>query len=495
MGAGLDDPTALEDDDPVGVAHARETVRDEDRRHAPGELDEAIEEGDLGAHIERRRGLVEDQDPRSALEREQGARDGDPLPLPTRQVRAVAVLARQRRVQPARQDIKRREGARLACRLADPLPVRRELDRTPADVLGRRQLVPVEVLEDDADPPSPVVDNERPHVEPIHGQPAGRRFVEPREELDHRGLPGSVEADDRGALAGRQGEFQPIEHRPIRARIVEADRLEPDVVPRQAERADVARRRHRRRRRWIVVRRHPALERGDAVVGDHPELGLRVGLGKVRAEAEGGEAGLECQRELGERHDPGRRGSPERGERDAGDGQPDRRVGQVRLEVDAPSLRPDGHEPAQRRLAEAVADPARQAEDPDLLGSRGLHRDRPQVRGLASFGDVASEDAPVGTQPTAVAGPEQHRGDHQGPGRRPREHDADDRREREQLAVAGNEREDRRAGVAGRPEHEFERARGLRQLAQQALILERGDARGPQRRGDQAVVDLPVNPP
>ncbi len=272
---------------------------------------------------------------------------------------------------------------------------------------------------------------------------------------------------------------------------METDRFEADLASRQVPRIAAA----DRRPNWIVIHPHAPLERRDAVVGAHPEFGLGVGLGEVLTEIDRREARLEGQRELGERRGPGRRGSPEHGERDARDGQPDGRVDEVGLEIDAPPFRPDGHEPAHRRLAVAVAEPAGQPEDPDLLGRRGVHRDRAQVGCFASFGDVASEDATVRAQPASVPGPEQHRGHDESAGRRPREDDADDRRERQELAVSGDEREDPGAGVARRPEHEFERPSGLGQVAQQSLVLERRDARRPQRCRDQAVVDLAVDPP
>ena len=57
----LDDLPVLEHDDPVGHAYGREPVRDDDR-HAPGhQLVEAKEDVVLGARIERRGGLVENE--------------------------------------------------------------------------------------------------------------------------------------------------------------------------------------------------------------------------------------------------------------------------------------------------------------------------------------------------------------------------------------------------------------------------------------------------
>src|ERR1700682_5439687 len=50
-----------EDYDAVGHAHAREAVGNKDRGLARGELLEALEDLELGARVERGRGLVQDQ--------------------------------------------------------------------------------------------------------------------------------------------------------------------------------------------------------------------------------------------------------------------------------------------------------------------------------------------------------------------------------------------------------------------------------------------------
>ena len=99
VAALLDDPPAGQDDDVVGVAHAREAVRDQERGRAPRHVDELVEEGGLGPNVQGRRGLVEDEDGGAALQSEQRPRDGESLPLAAGQLRAVFVLARQRRIE------------------------------------------------------------------------------------------------------------------------------------------------------------------------------------------------------------------------------------------------------------------------------------------------------------------------------------------------------------------------------------------------------------
>ena len=88
MRAALDDAAVVEDDDLVGVAHRGEAVRDRDHRPA---LREPLERGlhrALGLRVERRGGLVEDEDRGIAQDR---PRDRDALLLAARE--PVAALA------------------------------------------------------------------------------------------------------------------------------------------------------------------------------------------------------------------------------------------------------------------------------------------------------------------------------------------------------------------------------------------------------------------
>src|SRR5579885_64801 len=81
MFAGLDDPTALDDDDQVGAADGREAVRDDDCRAPARQVRERLLHKPLRLGVERRRCFVENQH-RSIGE--DGARDGEALPLPAR---------------------------------------------------------------------------------------------------------------------------------------------------------------------------------------------------------------------------------------------------------------------------------------------------------------------------------------------------------------------------------------------------------------------------
>ena len=69
MAALLSHHPAIQDDDPVRPANGRETVRNDEGRKAASEIEEAVEEGDLGAHVELGGGLVENKNAGARLDR------------------------------------------------------------------------------------------------------------------------------------------------------------------------------------------------------------------------------------------------------------------------------------------------------------------------------------------------------------------------------------------------------------------------------------------
>ena len=97
VGAVLDDLSVVEHDDPLGMPHARETMRDQDRRQPARQLEEAVEQLGFGTDVEMRRGLVENEHRRASFDGVHRSRECDPLPLATGQVDAAEV-ARERRV-------------------------------------------------------------------------------------------------------------------------------------------------------------------------------------------------------------------------------------------------------------------------------------------------------------------------------------------------------------------------------------------------------------
>src|SRR5581483_8934332 len=142
----LDDAAVLEDDDPVGAPDRREPVRDEDRRQSFRQLEEAVEEHRLRPYVEARGRLVEDEDAGAALHGHQGPGDRDPLPLPAGELRSVAVLARERRLEAVGEAVDELARAGAVEDRADALVVAEKVDGPEADVLADRQLVVDEVL-------------------------------------------------------------------------------------------------------------------------------------------------------------------------------------------------------------------------------------------------------------------------------------------------------------------------------------------------------------
>ena len=74
----LDDLTVLEDDDQVGAPDRRETMGDDERRPPGQQAAQAELDPPLGADVDARRRLVQDEDARVGQER---PREGDELPL------------------------------------------------------------------------------------------------------------------------------------------------------------------------------------------------------------------------------------------------------------------------------------------------------------------------------------------------------------------------------------------------------------------------------
>ena len=87
MAAGLHDPAAFEDVDPIGVQDGREPVRDQHRHRVSPRRDVAdrIDDPLFGQGVERGRGFVEDDQMGAP---QQGPRDRQPLLFTTRHLDA-----------------------------------------------------------------------------------------------------------------------------------------------------------------------------------------------------------------------------------------------------------------------------------------------------------------------------------------------------------------------------------------------------------------------
>ena len=78
---------------------------------------------------------------------------------------------------------------------------------------------------------------QRGRVDPVDQDTPGRRLIQPRDQLDHRGLAGAVDAHQGALFAGGQAQVQPLEDRLVAAGIAKGYILKHDVhrpVPRDS---------------------------------------------------------------------------------------------------------------------------------------------------------------------------------------------------------------------------------------------------------------------
>ncbi len=95
-------------------------------------------------------------------------------------------------------------GQAAAGGIGDAFAVLTRLDPADRDILRRREVVAHEVLEDDADIAAQLVERRsRCKSMAVEQDAALVRIVKPDKKLDHRGLAGTVLADQRQHLAGR----------------------------------------------------------------------------------------------------------------------------------------------------------------------------------------------------------------------------------------------------------------------------------------------------
>ena len=139
------DPAAVEHDDLVGERDRREPVRDDDRRPAAHRLAQPEPDLRLGRRVDRRRGVVEDEDARVDDER---ARDRDPLALPAGE-RDPALA--DHRVVAVREPLDELVRLREPRRRLDLLVGR--VDAAERDVLAHGRREEERILRDDADRP------------------------------------------------------------------------------------------------------------------------------------------------------------------------------------------------------------------------------------------------------------------------------------------------------------------------------------------------------
>ena len=210
----------LEDDDQVGAADRREPVGDDERRPAGEEPAQRPLDAPLGADVDARGRLVEDEDARVG---EQRPGEGDELALAEREpaaalgdLRLVAVLELEDEV----------VGADRAGRGGDFLV--RRVGAAERDVLAHGAGEEEALLRDDAELPAEALLRDVAEVVAVDRDPALARVVEAREELRDRRLARAGVADERDRRPGGHVEVDAVQDlRPVavaEAHVLEARR-------------------------------------------------------------------------------------------------------------------------------------------------------------------------------------------------------------------------------------------------------------------------------
>ncbi len=204
----LGDLSPVEHDDLVGVADRRQPVRDRDRGAARREGVDGLLHGLLGLRVQGAGRLVEDEDGRVPQD---GAGDRQALLLAAGEAVAalphhgvVAVGQRHEVVVDLRDPGGRDELVIGRGRLGEP------------QVVGHRGVEEVGLLGDDADRGRQRVERHVPHVGAVDRDTAGRHVVQARDEVAEGGLARTCLADDRQAMAGRDGHVDVAQGRPRR---------------------------------------------------------------------------------------------------------------------------------------------------------------------------------------------------------------------------------------------------------------------------------------
>ena len=204
MDALLDDPALFHHDDEVRAAQRAQPVGHDERGAAGDRAVERLENLVLRLAVDGRGRVVEQQDRRLEQHR---ARDGETLALAARQ--RVAALAE--------------DGVVALRQLQDEVVGRRDprglldLRRGGAGMaegdVGRDGVRKQEaLLEHEPDVAAQVVEDEVPHINAVHQQPAPRHVVEARDEAHQHALARARRPEDGHALAGLDVEVEAAQH-------------------------------------------------------------------------------------------------------------------------------------------------------------------------------------------------------------------------------------------------------------------------------------------
>ena len=218
VGALLHQTPLVEHENPIGADHAREPVREDERRTAPHETVECCLDQRLALGIHRRERLVEHQDGRVAQER---ARDRDALPLPAREPDAALADHRVVALRQTQDELLGVRGARGRAEL-----VGARVGLAHPDVVLDGAVEEPRVLADERHAASHLLEAQLAQVAAADRDPAAIGIVEPEQQPRDRRLARAARAHDRDALARPNVEAQLDVRRATRPRIGERDVLE-----------------------------------------------------------------------------------------------------------------------------------------------------------------------------------------------------------------------------------------------------------------------------
>ena len=218
MAAAFGDTPFIEHDDLVGMGDRRQPVRDDQRRASLRYLRQRRLDFVLGAAVQRRGGLVQDQDRRIF---QQGAGNCHPLLLAAGQFQAAFA---DLRVIAVRQLGDKAVERRAARRLLD-LRLGRALAAI-ADIVADAVVEQDAVLRHDADRPAQAVLGDFGYVLAVDQDAARLRIVEAEQQPRDRRLAGPRRPDNRQRPVCRHLEIQPVQNLAVPV-IVEHHILEP----------------------------------------------------------------------------------------------------------------------------------------------------------------------------------------------------------------------------------------------------------------------------
>ena len=190
-------------------------MADVDGRPVPGDGVELLVDLRLGDGVERRGGLVENEERRVLVER---PGDGGFLRLAAREVHALLHIFIQIRVEPLRKFVRAKLESRVGKAALCFLPV---VLHGPGHVLAQRQGGEPEVLKDHREQRDVVVVAVFPDVDAVQKDLALGGVIQPAQQLDECGLAAAVRADDRKAAADAERDVHVAQRPRVAAGIAE----------------------------------------------------------------------------------------------------------------------------------------------------------------------------------------------------------------------------------------------------------------------------------